>query len=153
MMKPWNTCIAESLRYRVSSGEISERAGSFFEKVKKRGESERDNTLLACYYFLFDSEKFEEYLNLLAITDQNIELFCESCMHYRKAVEHLLAGERSGNLKAAGKDYRKAQKYKDALRCYREIGDRANMARIYEKMKDFQKAIDVWEELGRNRRS
>jgi len=180
-VKNYNTIciIAQSLRYLVSSGGISERAGNFFERVKQRGESEQDNTLLACYYFLFDSEKFEEYLNLLTITDQNIELFCESSVHYRKAVEHLLAVERPGkgavekaveicrmnddfsraaevherfgNLKAAGKDYSRAQKYKDALRCYREIGDRANIARVYERMKDFQKAIDIWEELGRKR--
>ncbi len=179
--KNYNTLcrIAQSLRYLVSSGGISEGTGSFFEKVKKIGESEQDNTLLACYYFLFDSENFEEYLNQLTINDQNIELFCKSSVHYRKAVEYLLAGERPGkravekaveicrmnedfsraaevherfgNLKAAGKNYREARQYKDALRCYGEIGDRANMARVYEGMENFQKAIDIWEELGRNR--
>ncbi len=180
-VRSYNTIcrIADSLRYRISTGEISERAGGFFEKVKKIGESEQDNTLLACYFFLFDSEKFEEYLNQLTMTDKNLELFSESSVHYRKAVEHLLAGERIGkravekaveicrmnedfsraaeiherfgNLKAAGKNYREARHYKDALRCYREIGDRANMARVYERMKDFKKAVDIWGVIGRNR--
>ncbi len=175
--KSYNTIfrISEALRFRLDR--LAEKSRKFFERVKQTGEVEGDNNLLACYYYLFDKEKYEEILSLLKLTDQNFELFSESRSHYKKAVEYLLAKERptkkniemaaaicrinddyagaglvyerSGILKSAGKSYKEGGKYEDAIRCYREIGDAANVARVYERMGDFQKAIEIWEDLGR----
>ena len=177
--KSYNTIfrMAEALSFRISAGGLAEKSRMFFERLKETGEVEGDNNLLAGYYYLFDREKYEEILSRLTLTGQNFELFSESRAHYRKAVDYILAKERptkkniemaaticrinddyagaglvyerSGILKSAGKYYKEGGKYEDAIRCYREIGDEANVARVYERMIDFQKAIEIWENLGR----
>ncbi|MCK5568301.1 MAG: hypothetical protein KAJ15_01200, partial [Spirochaetes bacterium] len=53
--------------------------------------------------------------------------------------------------KAAGKDYRDAKNYSDALRCFQKINDERSIARVYERMKEYRSAIDIWKRLDRPR--
>ena len=59
--------------------------------------------------------------------------------------------ERRGDLKEAGKHYLRAAHYEEALRCFRQEGDAPGEARVYERMEDFQGALEIWQSLGRKR--
>jgi hypothetical protein len=41
--------------------------------------------------------------------------------------------------------------YAEALRCYSDHGNQLGMARVLEKMKEWEKALDIWRRLGRTR--
>ena len=56
-----------------------------------------------------------------------------------------------GEYKKAGRHYRDAKRYQDALRCFHKIGDETNLARVYEWMGDLRRAEETWEKLGKEK--
>ncbi|MDY6971005.1 MAG: hypothetical protein SV775_01615 [Thermodesulfobacteriota bacterium] len=51
----------------------------------------------------------------------------------------------------AARTYSDGKFYADALRCFRQVGDKQGRARVYEKMKEFDKALTIWIELGKTK--
>jgi superfamily I DNA/RNA helicase len=170
----YNAVFRAAAANRYARNRLSEKIRSFFDSVKAEAERHGDRNLLASYCFLYDEPAYELILQDLSLTPRNYTLFSESRLHYRKTVDYLMGEKRVegaaalckmhedfvyaamiyeglGDLKTAGRDYREAKKYEDALRCYREAKDSPNVARVYERMKDFDKAIKVWSDLGRPR--
>jgi len=158
---------------------LPEPAERFFEKLRNLAEEEGDRELLACALQLLDPEGCQAVLKDLPVGPDNYRLFARQPGLHRKAVEFLLSGqkpsekalqdaawicrinedwegaagveERRGDLKEAGKHYLRAAHYEEALRCFRQAGDAPGEARVYEKMEDFQGALETWQSLGRKR--
>jgi len=148
---------------------------SFIKAIKRKAEQEEDETLFACYFFQRNTAKYENIIEKLNITEWNYKLFVESKQHYLKAVNYLVEKnkiedaaricrrynnyrlaaqiyEGSGDYGSAGKHYRDEGKvYQDAIRCYQKVGDEQGIARVYERMKEFDKAVNIWKKLGKTR--
>ena len=52
---------------------------------------------------------------------------------------------------AAAKAYMDGKMYAEALRCYSDQGNQVGMARVLERMKEWEKALEIWRQLGRSR--
>lgn len=147
---------------------------AFIQAVDEKARKENDGDLLACSLFLKDRRGFEDMLETLRVTEWNHSLFAESKRHYQKAVEYLVETDRiedaaricrghgnyrlsgeiyeaAGDYPGAAKDYRDGRLYQEALRCYGVIDDAQGMARVYERMHEFDKAIAIWKQLGKTR--
>lgn len=59
--------------------------------------------------------------------------------------------EGAGDLKTACALYREAKEHARALACAQRAGNEVEMARAYEGLRQYQRAIDVWSSLGRKR--
>ena len=82
---------------------------------------------------------------------KKIEAAAQTC---RRQNNYKLSGqiyEDSGDIGSAAKDYCEGKLHEDALRCYTQIGDEPWMARVYERMKEFDKALAIWKKLGKAR--
>ena len=147
---------------------------AFVIAIEEKAKKEKDEDLLACCMFLKDRTKFEYTLEKLNVTEWNYTLFEQTEKQYQRAVDYLTRARRIedaaricrqyrnyglsgqvyegvGNYASAAKDYRDGGLYVDALRCYGEIGDERGFARVYERMNEFNKAIAIWEKLGKTR--
>jgi len=147
---------------------------TFVIAIEEKAKREKDGDLLACCMFLKDRVKFEDALEKLSVTEWNYTLFAETEKQYQRAVDYLTKAKRiedaarvcrqyrnyglsgqvyegAGDYAFAAKDYRDGGLYEDALRCYGEIGDMRGFARVYERMQEFDKAIAIWEKLGKTR--
>jgi len=160
--------------YGPAKKRLPKNTSSYLAAVGEKAERTRNGSLLACYYYFHDREKFEEILNGLEVGPDNYELFAKSSRLFRKAIEYLsgmnevekaaiiarshnlfgLAGEiyeKAGDLRSAGRHYRDAKNYEQALTCFEKLGDRREIARVYERMAEYRKALDIWETLGNKR--
>jgi tetratricopeptide (TPR) repeat protein len=78
----------------------------------------------------------------------------EAIRVYRYKQDYYLAGqlnESLNNLKDAARDYYEGKHYKDAMRAFKNNGDEVGMARVYERTKEFDKALEIWKKKGRKR--
>ncbi|MBA7605264.1 hypothetical protein ES703_12394 [subsurface metagenome] len=166
--------ISDMIHFQMLNGELPPEISSFLDRLKQAADREGDNSLLACYYSVFDTGKYEEILKGLDPNRRNLELFRRSKESYQKAVDYYLSqdeikraihicqihedfwlagriSEDNGDLKAAGRYYRDAGDYEAALRCFQKIEDQAGIARVYERMEEFELAIDIWRKLGKTK--
>ena len=150
-------------------------AARFLEALREKADRTGDKNLLACYFYFYDREKFEDILEgeLIAGPD-NYELFDKSSRSFRKAVDYLaqvgnteraaryarshdeynLAGrvyEMAGDYKLAGRQYRDGKNYEEALKCFAHIQAELEIARVYERMKAYGKALEIFKKLGKPR--
>lgn len=163
--------------YRI--GKLPPFLPPFLEKLEKIAKESGDAALLACAAYLRDREAFDALVAGLPVDDCNYKLIGGSRLHYRRAVGWLqdrsqlspdelekaaficrinrdfaLAAsiyERHGKLADAGKHYRDAGLFQQALACYRKLGDEPNQARVYERLGDWDKALEIWKRRGRTR--
>lgn len=167
--------ILEALKYRNYKKTFKkDTLKAFIMAIKKEAEEAPDQGLLTCYFFTKDKLRYEEAVETLPITRWNYKLFMESKGHYLKAVEYLLERheiedatrtcrgygnfrmaaqiyEKAGMFGLAARDYRDGKCYEDAIRCYRKVGDELGIARIHERMKEFDKALTIWKKHGKTR--
>jgi len=167
--------IFKMIRYRrIGARQLPERISTFLDSLKDAAEEWDDANLFACYFFIYDRQKYEDILKRLELTDRNYELFTESRLHFHEAVDFLIENnntkravtlcrihrdnnraasiyEQQGDLKQAGRYYREAKNYPDAIRCYTKTNDERGMARVYERLNEYPKAIDIWKKLGNTR--
>jgi len=167
--------IFKMIRYRrIGARQLPERIDTFLDSLKDAAEEWDDDNLFACYFFIYDRQEYEDILKRLELTDRNYELFTESRLHFHEAVDFLIENnntkravtlcrihrdnnraasiyEQQGDLKQAGRYYREAKNYADAIRCYTKINDGRGMARVYERLNEYPKAIDIWKKLGNTR--
>ena len=59
--------------------------------------------------------------------------------------------ENNGELVLAARTYRDGKCYADAIRCFSQEGDKQGTARVYERMQEFDKALAIWQELGKTK--
>jgi len=151
---------------------LSPRVRSFLETVRKEGEACDDRNLLACYWYAHDRARYESLLEGLPLTERNLAIFSGSMLHYGKAVDcHVEQGrlreavllcrryrdyrrsgsilEKSGHLRAAGKEYRDGKWYEDSMRCCRKANDMEGIAKAHEGMEQYGQALAIWTRLGR----
>jgi hypothetical protein len=131
--------------------------------------------LEAIHAYFFDDARFEEIAKSeIEAGPYSYRLFQESALSYRKSVDYLssegsfelaarvarqhgnldLAGrifERAGDCLAAGREYRDGGNFADALRCFETIKAQREIARVYERMKEYGRAFEIWRELGNKR--
>jgi tetratricopeptide (TPR) repeat protein len=147
---------------------------AYLAALKKKAELTANDSLLACYYYFHDREKYEDILTGLEAGPDNYALFAKSMYLFWKAVDYLtgakeveeaasiarshkdygLAGEiyeKAGDFRSAGKHYRDAERFDRAMVCFEKISDMREIARVYERMKAYQKALKIWETLENNR--
>jgi len=172
--KNYNSIFQIIRLYMYKVNNLPERIISFLRRIKKSADEWNDANLLACYYFIYDRQKYENNLLNLTLTEKNFELFANSDNHFHEAVEYLLKKqnteraamicrihgdnntaasiyESNGDFKSAGKYYREAKNYDDALRCFQKINDEKSIARVYEKMQKYQKAVEIWKKFDNTR--
>ncbi len=161
-----------SWKYHYPSGKkLPKKFSTFLTSVWKKGELTNDPGLMACYYYFHDRQKFEEIVAGFQPGPENLELFERSSNSYRRAVDYHLranninraawvarinkdvlaeagAYEKVGDFRSAGRVYRDAKNYEEALRCFQRIQDAREIARVYERMKEYQAALDIWQRLG-----
>ncbi|MFH1481718.1 MAG: hypothetical protein ABIG67_10650, partial [Pseudomonadota bacterium] len=167
--------ILETLKFRsLKKMSKTDNINSFIKGIKQKAEEEQDQGLLACYFFVKDKSGYEETVEKLNVTKWNYKLFIESKWHYRKAVEYLLERheiedatricrmygnfrtaaqiyENSGLYGFAARDYRDGKYYEEAIRSYRKVGDELGIARTYERMKKFDRALSIWKKHGKTK--
>ena len=142
-------------------------------RLQRTAEEQQDPELALCT-LLDDRPAFDAGLQELEVSERNVMLFAHSRRHYAKAVAFLLqrgdtdraasacvfqddyagAGrihEQAGDMGLAARLYRDGMCIDDALRCFGEIGDEAEMARIHERQHRFEEALAIWQRSGRER--
>ena len=161
--------IALSLMVRQPPpGELQE---YFRSRLQRTADQEHDPELALCL-LLGDRPAYDAGLEAIEVNERNAALFAHSARHYGVAVEfHLERGDRDqavavctnhedfaraghlheqgGDLAMAADAYADGGRLNDALRCYREVGDEAGMARIHERQHRHEQALAIWRRLGR----
>ncbi len=164
-----------SARYYAAYGKnIPKSAQEFLEKARTKAEESGDPVLLACCRHQEKPGADFDLPENLPVTKRNVDLFAAGTRYFDRAVRFYLdAGrideavrtcrrhnalataarilEDSGDLSGAGRQYRDAGLFEHALRCFQAVDDKVGSARVYERMEDFDKAVSLWEKLGRNR--
>ncbi|MDY6934187.1 MAG: 3'-5' exonuclease [Spirochaetota bacterium] len=152
------------------SNDIPKDMEAMLNLIKHRGE-EGDDYLLACYYYVYDKDKFDELIVGFDINQYNSDLFSFSG-HYQRAVDYFIGlgeinkalkicksnrqyqqmaaiYENTGDLLQAGKCYFDANNFNAAIRCYMDSGAYDKAARVCEKIMDYQKAMEFWDRCNR----
>ena len=145
----------------------------FLDRLRAVADAEQDGELALCA-LLGDEAAYEAAIARVEPAPHNIALFAESAMRYRAAVVILLASNRTdeaaalcvrygdyaqggriyeqgGDLLQAARTYRDGRHYEDARRCYAARGDEAGIARVLERERRFDDAMEIWRRLGRQR--
>ena len=167
--------LADMLNMRRGlSGRSRKALAASAANIRRKAEGLQDDNLMACALLAVDEAALDGLLERLKLSADNTKLFAHSRRHYRKAVEELqrlqqpqeaayvcrrhgdlrLAArilEDAGEPEAAAKAYVDGKMYAEALRCYSDHGNQLGMARVLEKMKEWEKALDIWRRLGRTR--
>jgi tetratricopeptide (TPR) repeat protein len=167
--------LADMLNMRRGlSGSSRKALATSAANIRRKAEALLDDNLMACALLAEDEADLDEFLERLKLSAHNSKLFAHSRRHYRKAVEELqrlqqpeeaayvcrrhgdllLAArvlEDAGEPEAAAKAYVDGKMYAEALRCYSDHSNQVGMARVFERMKEWEKAIDIWRRLGRSR--
>lgn len=146
----------------------------FLQKIKEKAEAEQDRSLLACYNFIYDTEKFEELIKDTALTERNFKLFENSTSSYTRVAEYYRENhhtdtaikvykrhndlfpaaklyEEKKQYRTAANTYLKSNHYNEALRCYKKIDHDAGIARVYEKAGEYDMAMELWNKLGKTK--
>ncbi len=162
------------LSIKRSSGRGYREFSDFLESLKSIGMDENNPNLLTCYYFHKDPDKFEEIMATLPLTEENYALFGISKTQYGKLLDFITEKSKfeiaadlaaiNENYEAAAVFYTRAKKYKEAVRlfaktgqlqkaieCLEAVGAHAEVAKLYEKMKEYDKALAIWKKLERMR--
>lgn len=173
-VRPYNLIFELFRSGQPKSRSIPANLKSFIVAVKREADKGEDPNLLACYYFLKDKPQYEEAIEKLHLNRRNYKLFGASSRHYPKAVQYLveqnaiedavrvcrehrdyvLGGktyEDAGMNIFAARTYRDGMLYEDAIRCFSKEGDRPGVARVYEKMNELDKALAIWNGLGKTK--
>jgi tetratricopeptide (TPR) repeat protein len=151
----------------------------FLSKLENAVKKSGDANLLACVHYLRNQAAFDALVAELSVGPMNYKLVGASRRHYQRAVSWLLDRpqlsreelnqatficrinrdfarsatiyEQRGLLAEAGRDYREAGLFEQALACYRKLDDEPNQARIYEKLGSWDQALEIWQRRGRTR--
>ncbi|MCP4132368.1 MAG: UvrD-helicase domain-containing protein [bacterium] len=139
------------------------------EEIKKYENLENDINLQACYCYINDNAKYEEFLDRVPINEKNVVLFT-ACSRYKEGAE-LLA--ELGKFKDAALVYHEHEEYALAAKyaaegkdwklaglSYESLNDPDSAARffeageyfyraasLYEKIENYEKALELWKEL------
>ena len=145
----------------------------FLDRLSATAATEQDPQLVLCT-LLDDDAAFEELIAAIEPTPHNVVLFAHSTTRYGEAVAILLAlgkledaalvcmqhdefaragriYEDAGDLVCAARTYRDGGLFEDARRCYAVRGDAAGIARVFEREGSYEKAMAIWQRLGRKR--
>jgi tetratricopeptide (TPR) repeat protein len=142
--------------------------------IRRKAEALPDDHLMACALLAEDEAALDGFLDRLQPDADNFKLFANSRRHYGRAVDELQRLQRfeeaayvcrrhgdlrlaaqiledAGQPEAAAKAYVDGKLYAEALRCYSDQGNQVGMARVLERMKQWEKALEIWRRLGRSR--
>jgi hypothetical protein len=145
---------------------------SFLDRLRAEAATQRDPELTLCT--LLGEPEFETAIAAIDPAPHNVALFAVSSSRYGDAVDVLLAAgesaaaaevcvqhgdharggrilEQAGDLSLAARTFRDGELYDDSRRCYAARGDEAGIARVFERERRFDEAMEIWQRLGRER--